>query len=295
MNSYNSEWTTDASVTVKYFNTLTDAQNNTNAISGVYTANATATVYVRLEKQGFCPELAQLKFSIKNPKKTEGIKDQYICPDALAYMDAGSGFDAYLWSNGATTQTVSLAPGAYWVEVTSQGCKFRQYFKVHTFSPPVIGEIKIDADGTVTVYADTEHPPLEYSLNGSTWQESPVFPKLPSGDYIIYVRSKDACRVLQEEITVLQLINAITPNNDGYNDTLDYSFLTTKENPKMDIYDRYYALVFKGTKENNFTWNGKYLGKNINTDTYWAVIEWTHPIKKIKYSYSFWVLVKNRN
>ncbi|MBH2005302.1 MAG: hypothetical protein I8H66_11480 [Sphingobacteriia bacterium] len=45
-----------------------------------------------------------------------------ICPGTLKTLDAGGGFESYLWSNGANTQTISVGPGTYSVTVMKNGC-----------------------------------------------------------------------------------------------------------------------------------------------------------------------------
>lgn len=295
LSSYNPQWTGDPAVQVRYFATLSDAQNNTNALPQLYTPSSESHLYVRLEKQGFCPGLAELFLSVRKSKKSETLKDITVCPGKEILVDAGPGFEAYLWSNGDTGQTTYVSEGNYWVGLTYNGCTYRQNFTVTVTPPPVILEIKVDKDGTVTVLAHSEYPPLEYSLDGNLWQSSPVFPKLTSGDYTIYVRAADRCEIVKQELTVLQLTNVITPNDDGYNDTIDFSLLMTKNNPKMEIYDRYYAKVFEGNSQNGFKWNGKLGSKNVHTETYWAIVEFTDPLRNTRYSYAFWILVKNRD
>jgi len=50
--------------------------------------------------------------------------DRLICPGTTATLDAGAGFYSYLWSTGATTQTIATATsGNYWVKVTKYGCE----------------------------------------------------------------------------------------------------------------------------------------------------------------------------
>jgi len=54
-------------------------------------------------------------------------KDTTICNPNNLQLNAGSGFNNYLWSTNATTQNINvITPGTYWVEVTaSSGCKSR--------------------------------------------------------------------------------------------------------------------------------------------------------------------------
>jgi len=53
--------------------------------------------------------------------------DTSLCKGNSIILDPGSGFDAYLWQNGASTQTLQAdTSGLYWVEVeTPDGCSAR--------------------------------------------------------------------------------------------------------------------------------------------------------------------------
>jgi hypothetical protein len=46
----------------------------------------------------------------------------FICPGALKTLDAGAGYDTYLWSNGSTSRTIAVGPGNYAVTVSKEGC-----------------------------------------------------------------------------------------------------------------------------------------------------------------------------
>jgi len=49
--------------------------------------------------------------------------DDTICPGTRKVLDAGPGFSSYLWSNGATTRTITISsPGTYWVDAVKWGC-----------------------------------------------------------------------------------------------------------------------------------------------------------------------------
>ena len=60
-----------------------------------------------------------------NPLPTVTVTGGFICPGASGTLDAGPGFSGYLWSTGATTQTISVSsPGVFTVTVTDgNGCK----------------------------------------------------------------------------------------------------------------------------------------------------------------------------
>ncbi|WP_353959928.1 gliding motility-associated C-terminal domain-containing protein [Chryseobacterium tructae] len=98
------------------------------------------------------------------------------------------------------------------------------------------------------------------------------------------------------KITVPNLINVITPNGDGVNDSVDYSLLAGKNNLSFSIFDRYGAKMFQGDHTRGYRWNGTLGGnRNVPTGTYWYKIEWNEPgNKQTAIKYTGWILVKNR-
>ena len=110
----------------------------------------------------------------------------------------------YNWSNGATTRTASnLTPGTYDVTVTdSRGC-----FETTSISIVEPEELTItgnttgtlcagDQTGTLTAFGSGGTVTvglLEYSIDGSTWQNGNIFSGLASGIYTLSVRDENGC------------------------------------------------------------------------------------------------------
>lgn len=46
----------------------------------------------------------------------------FVCPGSTKTIDAGAGYETYLWNTGATTQTITVGPGSYSVTVMKNGC-----------------------------------------------------------------------------------------------------------------------------------------------------------------------------
>ncbi|MBW7675731.1 T9SS type B sorting domain-containing protein [Chryseobacterium chendengshani] len=289
------QFTTDPLVTVSYHSTLADAQNDTAAISGAVTLTGTHTYFIRFEKIGFCPNVGSIRITLKIPKKSDILVDKLICPKTKTTLDAGSGFTAYLWSTGATTPSITnVAAGNYWVDLTFDGCIYRQFVNVSESVLPVISSIDINGS-TVTIGVTGGVPPYEYSLDNNSWQSSNVFNNVPIGTHKIYVRDAQKCEVVEKTFVIINLINTITPNSDGHNDDIDYSSLMSKDNLVFRIFDRYGAELFRGSPSNNFTWDGKMKGRPVSTATYWYFISWTEFGNSTTVKYTSWLLVKNRN
>ena len=282
-------------VSVTYHSSLLDAQNDAAPISGAVSLSGTQTYYIRFEKAGFCPNVATLRITLKVPKKSDILFDKLICPKTTTTLDAGPGFTNYLWSTGATTPSITnVIAGNYWVDLTFDGCVYRQFVNVSESALPVITSIDINGT-TVTIGVTGGVPPYEYSLDNATWQTTNVFYNVQRGPHKIFVRDSQKCEVVEKTFVIIDLINTITPNGDGVNDDIDYSSLMTKDNLEFRIFDRYGAEVFRGSPSNNFTWDGNMKGRPVPTATYWYFISFKEFGNVTSVKYTSWLLVKHRN
>jgi uncharacterized protein (TIGR02145 family) len=63
--------------------------------------------------------------------------DQMICQGGSQVLDAGSGWNSYLWNTGATSQGITVTvPGNYIVTVTDPSCTLSDTVVVSQFAPP---------------------------------------------------------------------------------------------------------------------------------------------------------------
>ncbi len=282
--------------TKKYYPSLTDAQNQTNEITAPTTyAAPNGVVYVRVSNTNGCYRVAVITLIVLPPVYSTVLVDKEICIEDRTVLDAGPGFDAYTWSNGDTTQSISdVTVGNYWVDLKTGDCTTRQKVTVYPTQQPVITNIEVSGT-TVTVYVTGGTAPYQYSIDNNKWQESNVFPDLTRGDITVYVKDSFNCVPQQVNVTIPNIINVITPNNDGVNDVLDYSALANKPNLTFSIFDRYGVKIFEGNKDRGYKWDGTVGGKRISTGNYWYSISWNEnnrtqtPVK-----FSGWILLKNR-
>lgn len=304
LSDYKTSFTNDNTLTVSYYSSLQDAKSKTNPITNpVVNFSGTQTYYYRFESNALCPQIGSITFVLKSPKKSTILKDQITCPNTQILLDAGSGFDYYTWYNetnpntpiaqGAATSSILVSVGNYFVDLQSNGCSYRQMVKVTASEPPIITYIEVQGN-TATVYVTGGTPPYRYALDNGPYQDSNVFSNIPRGKHTVSVQSADGCYTVQGELIIINLVNVITPNGDGYNDVLDYSDLNIKNNVSLLIFDQYGAKVFQ-SQGKNYIWDGKIFGKPIPTGTYWYVLEWDEPGTNQKVRYTGWILLKNRN
>lgn len=289
--------TTYNPVAKKYYRTLADLLSGANEITNpaIYPSTG-GTVYVKVTTNEGCTANAKITLTALPIKKSPVLIDKYICIDSKTNLDAGPGYDSYRWNTGATTSAINDVPvGEYWVMLGKNGCFLKQIVRIKKADDPVITQIEI-SNNTATVIVNGGKPTYKYSVDGtSAWQDSNVFTGLSRGQHTFYVKDAYDCTPVSVEITVPNLLNAITPNGDNKNDYIDYSELSYKENLIFVVYDRYGNKIFTGDKFNNYKWDGKHYDKKLVTGTYWYHINWNEPNKaKTPIKYTGWILVKNR-
>ena len=146
----------------------------------------------------------------------------------------------------------------------------------------------------VTVNVVNGQKPYEYRINEGVWQTTNLFPDVAIGRHTIEIKTAEGCQksVIFE---IPSFYNLISPNNDGKNDELDFSFLKFKQNASVLIVDRFGKTVFKDNGENNFIWKGKQAnGMALPTNTYWYFLEWNEQNSETKNRLQGWVLLKNK-
>jgi len=282
--------------TKRFYTTLANATNGTNPIANPTNyISISGFVYVRVYSADGCYSIAKINLKVLPPVKSSVLKDQTICLEDTTTLDAGPGFDGYEWSTGATTQSITNVPvGTYWVKLQTGKCFTLQQVNVYASMQPVISSLDI-TNNTITVYANGGKAPYQYSLDGINWQDSNVFSGLPRGENKIFVKDAYDCEPVNIQVTVPNLVNAITPNGDNVNDEVDYTALAYKNNLVFTVYDRYGNKMYQADKIRNYKWDGTASGKKILTGTYWYTITWNENDKNnTATKYSGWILVKNK-
>lgn len=88
---------------------------------------------------------------------------QTLCPNQSTRLTTVGKFDTYLWSTGATTDTILISqPGDYWVEVTLFECSARREFSIKPTEP---GGLTVAMADTLATCAASPLIPFTVSSN----------------------------------------------------------------------------------------------------------------------------------
>ena len=285
LSSYNSSIisnTTDYNFT--YFYSISGAENETanDKITNFTNYNLALgdnKIYVRINSNSPCYAVVEIKLTLFS-KPIINIQDIVpICENNTITIDAGAGFDSYLWSNGATTQTITVAnPGDFSITVTDDydtiSCSSTKSFVVKKSNKATINTIETkdwtDNDNVITVFA-TGNGDYEYSIDGFNYQTSNQFTGLNSGKYTILVRDRNGCGTATNEVYLLMFPRFFTPNGDGYNDTWKIKFSDIEAGLTVKIFDRY-GKIIKILSTNKDSWDGTYNGTELSATDYWFVV-----------------------
>lgn len=211
-----------------------------------------------------------------------------LCQFQKKMLDAGIAGMNYLWSTGATTQTIEIGvAGTYTVDVTSpspQNCTSRKTIIVEEHEVPQID--RIDVEGTrAIIYLKKEQPYFEYSVDGSNFQDSNIFYDVPGGLQTAYVREKGGCGGTAKNFVVLVFPAFFTPNNDSYNDVWEVTGMENYPQAQVTIFDRYGKLLAQ-LSLSRMSWDGTFNKVQLPASDYWYAlkIDDTHPILRGHFS-----------
>lgn len=276
---------------ISYYESLADANSNTNAI----TATILTTVYVRVNNvlAPNCYDIKPISIIVNvlpEPTPKDGIVciesatgnllNPYIITSGLsATSHSFQWFDSLGTGVGTGANYQANLAGVYSLIATSNatGCPSEEVFVTVSPSEPAIIAYTVSADFTdnqvVTVEATGTGGDYEYQLDEGAFQDSPVFDHVMSGIHTITVRDKNGCGTTTTIGIVVNYPHYFTPNGDGFNETWNIVDLSDQESSIISIFDRYGKLL-KQIKPSGQGWDGRYNGTEMPADDYWFSINY---------------------
>ena len=194
-----------------------------------------------------------------------------FCKGTSILLSAGFDNMDYLWSTGANTPEIEVdTPGQYTVEITNaNNCSATKTIELVQLNTPLIDHISSDGYTLKVHMANTGD--FEYSLDGSFFQDNPVFNNIHGGLYTVFVREKNGCGTVPLEYLHLVIPKFFTPNGDQVNDVFVPQGIETFTNYEVMIFDRY-GMLIKHTKNSPFQWDGRFNNKLLPASDYWYSI-----------------------
>lgn len=276
---------------VRYFDTLNDLIQDTNRLPVNYTLQlGTKTIFAKVFNllQPNCYSYTSFDVTLYEAPVLD-IHDEYVVcvGDSITIVPSGS-FLSYLWSTGSVDPSIVISQaGNYSLTVTTGDlgfvCSTTKNFIVRHSDIAVITDIVVqnlsEDDNIITVYVVGDGD-YEYSLDGVNYQNNNFFVGIPRGNYTFFVRDKNGCGVVSDQISILTIPRFFTPNGDGYNEYWQIKTGTGNSDVLVSIFNRFGKLITE-FKEEEWGWDGTFNGEKLPADDYWFIVTLENN-KKIK-------------
>lgn len=276
-------------VTLTYYETYEDALLEENSLSSTYTNTAPyfQIVYARVENDNACYGINEISLTVNELPQLEDDEELLYClnfyPEQITLTpevigDSTSNY-YYEWSTGETTSEIQVNEiGAYTVTVTdTNGCSQTRTITIVPSNIATIETIDIvDATSnniiTVNVTGEGDYEYALDNINGP-YQDENVFENVAPGLHFIYVRDKNNCGIIENQVSVIGFPKFFTPNGDQHNATWQVYGVNTPNQVNSDIYifDRFGKLITK-LDPRGPGWDGTYNGHNMPSNDYWFYV-----------------------
>ncbi len=221
-----------------------------------------------------------------------------MCSGNPVTINAGTGFTTYIWSNGQSTQSVSVtAAGVYTVTVGDiNGCSASDNVAVITSSGSSINlgpDITIYEGGSTSIAENLSGigtggtylwSPAGY-LNCSNCSAPVAYPPTTTAYVLAFTDSHgcvstDSIDVIVVPIGEAYFPNAFSPNGDGKNDVYRAHGDLIKYFT-MKIFNRWGELVYS-TNDYTEGWDGNYKGAKapMSVYVYTATVTWMNNLTR---------------
>ncbi len=234
------------------------------------------TIYAKISNNN-CYNGIPVILNINTFNNTITDENVVICSNVPTTLTADAGYQSYLWNTGETTSSIQIAnAGIYNVVIeNTNGCTKVKTFTVTASEIATIENIIISGfnENSSAEIVISGNGTYEFSIDGVTFQSSPVFSNLTDLVYTAYV--KNSCGTVQKEFYLIQIPKFFTPNGDGINDIWYIKGIrpmTPNVNSIVSIFDRYGKLLTQFPSFAN-GWDGTHNGRQMLADDYWFVIE----------------------
>tara|TARA_R110000868_G_scaffold51116_9_gene162412 strand:- start:4542 stop:6875 length:2334 start_codon:yes stop_codon:yes gene_type:complete len=268
---------------VTFYANPTDAYLEKNELPFLFknTIPYQQTLYVRVLNGSDCYAITSITLVV-NTFDPPNFEDENfpLCEGSALNIAVNNMFSSYLWNTGATSNSILVnTPGDYSVVVTdTNGCEATKKFHITasgiaTITGATINDFAGNENSVELEYTGIGN--YEFSLDGSYYQDNPIFNGIAAGDYLAYARDKNGCGLSNPfPLYVLDYPRYFTPNGDGFNDLWTIKNLDLLSKSTLTIFDRYGKLL-KELSSNSLGWNGTFNGYQLPADDYWFHLTFT--------------------
>jgi len=267
-------------VDILFFESIEDAVNNANPISGLYESSARKVYFVATDN-GQCYASGSFDLEI-SPLPPIDMQEETLNVCYLDFpIDLSSSIPSgvqqnftYEWSTGGNSNEVTVTDEqTITVKVIDKLtlCETIKTYSIVKTVPPEITNVDININTRVVIVNTTEDLGNLYALDDplGPYQTDNVFNNVGAGIHNIYVKNKFACSLTERKIYVLGFPRYFTPNDDTQNDFWQIKGLNVNDFSisNIQVFDRYGKYL--KTLSPNSKWHGVFNGERLPASDYW--------------------------
>ena len=188
----------------------------------------------------------QVNLSVQVPLSATAAVFRPTCFNAgiiIITATGGSGSYQYSINNGINYSSSNyfpeLTPGDYIMSVRdSENTVFTSNLTILPSNPlvvsaTVVSEVTCMSNGIIEVIANSGQAPYSYSINGSSFQNTPIFTSLNPGNYVIRVQDANGC--VQNVALILAAVIPITASVTVENQNITVTAVGGKGNYQFSL------------------------------------------------------------
>ncbi|QCX37466.1 T9SS type B sorting domain-containing protein [Aureibaculum algae] len=282
---------------VTYYESMSDGLEEINAINPENYTNTTAftqKIVVRIESEdnNKCLGLGYfITLQVNELPNFDLPEEAFTCinnplePVVVSVMNPQDVYN-YQWTDSSDTDLVNgntasynfTEPGSYKLTAYNSvtNCSRTKTILISSSNIAAFQDFKVEdaaENNTVTVNVTGEGD-YEYALDNQygVYQDSNMFENVTSGIHTIYIRDKNGCGTLEEEVSVIGFPKFFTPNGDGFNDFWQIDGVSFQPTSLIYIFDRLGKVITK-IEPTSEGWNGTYRGKLMPESDYWFKVK----------------------
>lgn len=273
-----------SNTTVEYYNSASDANFAQNALDTIIELDGTTTqIYARLESTLSLDCYTVTSFTIHLREQPEINLDPvyFICDENPITLSVNGSYDIYEWSTGEFSTDITISePGGYSITATNFyddfECSETFQFQVLASGLPEILDVVVEdftnSDNSISITVDGAGD-YEFSLDFGNWQDENTFSNLEYQEiYNVFIRDKNGCGLIAQEVFLLNAPTYFTPNGDGINDVWNVYNFEKETSGVIHIFDRY-GKQLSSIKAGTRGWDGVYNGQELPSTDYWFRLE----------------------